>query len=373
MKNKKIIPLIVFALLIVGACKKERNATPEPAKVNTVPEFFSENTVDKYGQTSPVYTLIANNSSKISSPQDLDFNPTRQNELWIINKGIEAIGGSTVMITQPGTPGQQYDYRQDGNAWHFMSLPSAISFSNNGNWATSPNVLDANHNGGTYTGPSLWSGNLTIYAKPSGGNGSHLDMLHGSPFAMGIANEKDNIYWVFDGYNKYICRYNFNGDHGPGKDDHSNGTIHRYTEVVVKRNPTVPSHLAFDNDKRWLYIVDGGNKQILRIDITTGNKTADLPLKNEPLAEHWKIEGVNSEIVVNEGLKQPCGIEINGNRLFVTDYETGDIICYDIATKKELARINTGKPGIMGIKLGPDNKLWFVNASSSEIFRVDPN
>jgi sugar lactone lactonase YvrE len=220
----------------------------------------------------------------------------------------------------------------------------------------------------------LWSTNLDIYAQPSNGNGSHMDMLHGSPFSMGIENEKDNIYWVFDGYNRNICRYNFNNDHGPGNDNHTDGTIYRYTEVKVKRNPAVPSHMVLEKDKKWLYIVDGGNKRVLRMDITTGSKLKDLNLINEPLAQYWEMSGTVWEevIPVSFGLKQPCGIEISNNRLFVSDFETGEIICFDIEKKKELARFNTGKAGIMGIKLDTENKLWYVNASTSEVVKIEP-
>ena len=103
-----------------------------------------------------------------------------------------------------------------GTLWHFQLLWHLVKMETG---ATTSGILDANRRGGSFTGPALWSGNLDIYAKPSGGNGSHLDMLHGSPFSMGIASEKENAYWVFDGYNQHIVRYDFGGDHGPGNAD----------------------------------------------------------------------------------------------------------------------------------------------------------
>jgi hypothetical protein len=57
----------------------------------------------------------------------------------------------------------------------------------------------------------------------------------------------------------------------------------------------------------------------------------------------------------------------------VSDHETGEIICFDTHSGNELARINSGKKGIMGLKLGPDKKLYYVNASENEVRRVDPN
>ena len=134
------------------------------------------------------YDLIVNLSDQIDEPRDLDFHPN--GDLWIINTGTENSGGSTVKVLSPGLAGQTDLWEQDGNAWHFMSLPSGIAFSNNGNFATSTSVLDANHQGGSFTGPALWSSDPLIYAKPSGGNGSHLDMLHESPYCMGICSEE---------------------------------------------------------------------------------------------------------------------------------------------------------------------------------------
>ena len=88
----------------------------------------------------------------------------------------------------------------------------------------------------------------------------------------------------------------------------------------------------------------------------------------------WEINGVKYEEIIpaSFGLKQPCGIEINGNRLFISDFETGEIICFDIESRKELARFNTGKVGIMGIKIDADNKLWYVNAVANEVVKLEP-
>ena len=370
MKTAKILAISIMSSMIFNACKKEKKEVPTPAN-NSIPEFYS--TSEKL---TPKFTVIANFTTGISNPQDLDFNPTRLGELWVINKGTESSGGSTVMFSNAGTPLQTNDFRTDGNAWHFMSLPSALSFSSTGNWATSPSVLDANHKGGSFTGPTLWSGDLNIYAKDAGPktNGSHLDMLHESPYSMGIESEKDNVYWVFDGYNQNIVRYDFVADHGPGNSNHSDGKVHRYSEVSVTKNPLVPSHTVLDKNKKWLYIVDGGGKKIIRMDITTGAKFGNLSQTNETLAEYWEIVDAAWEVVlpVSFGLKQPCGIDIKDNHLFVSDYETGEIICIDINNSAEIGRINTGKPGIMGIKIGPDGKLWYVNSTSSQVFRVDP-
>ena len=161
------------------------------------------NLIDGYVGITPLQTVIANSGDGILVPRDLDFHPTLSNyELWVILKSTEGNGGKTVKISNAGQGGQTELVQQDGNAYHFMSLPTGIAFSENGNFSTSPGVYDANHGSGApFTGPTLWSSDPAIYAQPSGGNGSHLDMLHESPYSMGVAHESDNVFWVNDGNN----------------------------------------------------------------------------------------------------------------------------------------------------------------------------
>ncbi|MCB9290730.1 MAG: choice-of-anchor J domain-containing protein [Lewinellaceae bacterium] len=332
------------------------------------------NKIDEFLSAEPVFQVIATAADQLSRPTDLDFFPILgKNELWVVNQRTETSGGSTVTFYNVGTSSQTTLYRVDGNAWHFMSLPTGIAFGDNLNWATSPGVQDANHGGGTFTGPTLWSSDPEIYAQPSGGNGSHLDMLHGSPYSMGIAHETGNVYWVTDTWNEHLVRYDFVEDHGPGNDDHADAMVRRYQEVEVRRDGDVPSHLVLDKTTGWLYIVDNGTGRILRLDINSGNVAANLPLINEPLAEHSRMENVNWEVIVDEGLDHPCGIEVMENRLLVSDYGSGDIIIYNIDNAfAEMGRINTGAPGITGIKVGPAGNIWYTNRTQNRLTKVVP-
>jgi len=334
------------------------------------------NIIDDYIGVAPILTVIGNSADGVSVPRDLDFHPIlTRNELWVINKSTENSGGETVKFTNAGQAGQTSLLQQDGNAWHFMSLPTGIAFSDNENFATSPGVYDANHNGGApFTGPTLWSSDPLIYAQPSGGNGSHLDMLHQSPFSMGICHEADNIFWVFDADGGDPVRYDFKEDHGPGNDDHSDGIIRRYEGLNLSADPTyhVSSHLVLDKENGMLYIVDTNNDRILKMDINTGTQTANLS-QYEAVAEYTLYSGATWSVFVNSGLVTPSGIDIIENRLLVSDFASGDIIIYDISgtTGVELGRVVTGTPGIMGIKIGPDGKIWYVNATTNEVIRID--
>lgn len=336
------------------------------------------NMIDQYLGAATVMNQIAGTSNQINSPTDLDFHPVLSNmELWVTNKGTEASGGSTVTIYEAGEPSQTSIYKQDGNAWHFMSLPSGLAFSENGNWANSPGVYDANHNGGgAFTGPSLWSSDMTIYAEPSGGNGSHLDMLHASPYCQGIAAEKDNVFWVFDGFSSDIVRYDFVEDHGPGNDYHGDAIIRRYSEDQLSRDVTgtVVSHLILDENKQWLYVVDHGNQRVIRIDITTGSDIGTTPLytSNEPVEEYIAINGYTQELVI-DGLLKPAGIDVIEDRLIVSENNSGEIIIYDISSMPalELGRIQTGFNSVQGIKIGPDGNIWFVDQNTNGVYRAD--
>ena len=172
------------------------------------------NKIDDYTKATHSMTIIANSSNGILQPRDLDFHPIlTRNEMWVVLQSTEMIGGKTAKISKVGDPCQNVLVQKDGNAYHFMSMPTGIAFSNNGNFCTSPGVLDANHttNSATdhFTGPALWSSDPLIYAMPSGGNGSHLDMLHQCPYAMGVAWEKENVFWIYDAYNYdlMICEF----------------------------------------------------------------------------------------------------------------------------------------------------------------------
>tara|TARA_B110000902_G_C14269877_1_gene572733 strand:- start:334 stop:2355 length:2022 start_codon:yes stop_codon:yes gene_type:complete len=336
------------------------------------------NYIDGYINEIVTIDQVAGSSNQISSPTDLDFHPVLTNqELWVINKGTENSGGSTVTINNAGEAGQTSLYKQDGNAYHFMSLPTGIAFSQNGNWANSPGVYDANHDGGSaFTGPALWSSDMSLYAQPSGGNGSHLDMLHVSPNSQGIAAENENVFWVFDGYTSDIVRYDFAEDHGPGNDFHGDAIIRRYSDDVVTMDPTeqAVSHLVLDEAQQWLYVVDNGNQRVIRIDITTGSDAGGAPNypQTEAVIEYSEFTGYTQEDVVT-GLDRPAGIDVIDNRMIVSEYGTGEIIIYDISVMPavELERISTSLSSVQGIKIGPKGRIWFVDQNTNGVYKLE--
>lgn len=337
------------------------------------------NIIDSYlGVANYLFEEFGSAGDGLDKPTDLDFHPVLiRKELWVINKKTEANGGSTTTYYDAGEPNQTSETREDGNNWHFMSLPTGIAFGENENFANSPGVYDANHDGGTpFTGPALWSSDPAIYAQPSGGNGSHLDMLHESPECQGIAHEIDNVYWVFDGYSSDLVRYDFAEDHGPGNSYHSDAIVKRFSDDQVVKDPNdkIVSHLVLDKATGWLYVVDHGNDRVIRIDINSGNQGGTPPFVGGEALHHYSYTtGYTQETVVISGLAKPAGIDIVEDRMIVSDYETSDIIIYDISSVPavELGRINTGATGIMGVKIGPEGRIWYVDYDANKLYRVE--
>ncbi len=347
--------------------------------INVVPGV--PNIIDSYVGITPVITQIGNAADMLDKPSDLDFHPDlSRKELWVVNKRIRSQGGSVTVFSDAGDPGQTDLQRVDGNAWHFMALPTAIAFSGNSNFGTSQGVYNANGQLGTeanpFTGPSLWSSDLNIFAQNAGPgtNGSHLDMLHETPSGQGMANESGNAFWINDGNTGDLVRYDFAEDHGPGNDYHGDGIVHRYPGVGVTKDPNnkVSSHLVVSEG--WVYSVDYGNNRVFRVELGTGTVGGTPAFaQTEALAEYANVTGYTMNDVVTTGLVEPSGIDIIEDRMLVSDYNTGDVIIYDISSMPatELGRIATGATGIMGVKIGPNGKIWYVDYDANTVNRID--
>ena len=338
------------------------------------------NIIDQYINGQPVLNVVADSDEDLLVPRDLDFHPDPdRNELWVINKDVPSTGGSTVTFFNAGAPDMSYMWKRDPNAWHFMSLPTALAMGDNGFFATCPGIFDANQNGGDpFTGPSLWSADTSIYADVIYGPlGSHFDMLHVTPNSQGMAHERWNRYWVVDGFNGDIVMNDFTVDHGPGNSWHGDAIIRRYADFTITKDPNdhIVSHTVFDKATGWLYVVDHGGQRVLRLD-TQGGTVAGPGNYGpwESYAEYSMVSGYAWDVVVNTGLVQPAGIDVIGDRLLVSDHANGDIVIYDISTMPavELGRVATGNAGLMGIRIGPDGRIWGVNATTHQLVRVDP-
>ena len=288
-------------------------------------------------------------------------------------------GGSTVIFQDAGLNSQSSEYRKDSYSRHFMHTASSLSFDNQGFFANTLECQDANNNSnGFFSGPTLWDSNLSVYAEVNQNGpllGSHLDMIHQSPYSMGIEYAGiGNVYWVFDGYHSSVVRYDFATPHEFGGHDHSDGKVWRYDEVDISRQEGVPSHMVLDDTSSFLYIADTGNQRILKFNVNSGNYSYDLSPYGESLAEYYMMENAEWEVYISQDLVKPSGIDIYNDRLVVSDYDSGNIIIYDISISPpiELGRINTGNENnIMGIKIDSNQKIWYVNYNDNNVVRID--
>ena len=329
-----------------------------------VPQFGSD--------TTRVMTVIATATQGLNKPTDLAFNPDIPEQLWTVNQGFNG----TIMFVHPGANNQTIDKRIDSYSSHFMSNVSSITFGDRTfkDKITFATCQDSRNGGNDFMGPTLWPSDLSIYARVNQNGpllGSHIDMLHQSPLCKGITHDKDNVFWVTDGKNGHVVRYDFAKDHGPGHDDHSDGIVRRYPEAKFTAVTGITGHLVLDKASSWLYVADTGGGRVYKMNTLTGTKGRNLQPQGEPLHEFSEWKGITQQVLLT-GLNHPAGITIHSHYLFVSLNGTGEIVAYDLDDSKEAARIQTGAKGISGLTVGPDEKLWFVDTAANKVIRIDP-
>ncbi|MEZ4438156.1 MAG: hypothetical protein R3B72_03665 [Polyangiaceae bacterium] len=318
-------------------------------------------------------TLVGTAADGLNRPRDLAFHPQRPGEVWVVNQAIDG----TVIFFDAGGEAQTSELRIDYYAAHFMDGVSSIAMGAADTFATcqeSRNTWNGQQAPDDFMGPTLWPADLSIYGKANqsqgGLLGSHLDMLHESPWCMGIAHDHANVYWVFDGRHGDVVRYDFQAPHIVGGDDHSDGIIRRYDDVSVTRVADVPSHLELDAATGWLYVADTGSGRVLRLDTASGQNAGSLSPTGEWVAEYSRVQGATVEVFAS-GLGEPSGLALHDGRLFVGDHQSGTIVVFDLAGA-ELARLETGASELMGLTVGPQGRLWYVDGGADQLVRVDP-
>ena len=192
---------------------------------------------------------------------------------------------------------------------------------------------------------------------------------------MGIAWEKENAYWAFDGSDSSIVRYDFVDDHGAGYDDHSDGIIARYVMGSVSRVADVPSHMVFDQDTALLYIADTGNNRIAVLDTTSGNRGNNLPM-SESVAAHYRVIDADMWTLLEGekvGMSQPSGLALVEETLLVTDHDTGYIFAFSLEGELlDWLDTELGSEALMGITARSLEDVWLVNARRNEVLRLRP-
>jgi len=356
-------------------------------------------TIAEAGRTSHSYveqfgagfdeTVIATASDSLNVPRDLEFHPgaTRQNELWVINRATD----SMTIIQNAGLGSQSSLNRADSNRNHFMEEPSAFAFGQYhsefdyifASAQETRNTFNGQASPNNFMGPALWPSSLSHFAmenqQQGGPLGSHLDMLHESPNGMGIAHDSGNAYWYNDGYYDELVWYDFVSDHDTGGEDHADGKVRRYSEISLTRNANIPGHMILDKANGILYIADTGAGRVVWVNTddptTTSANIYNDGTRMETLAEYSRISGVEWGVLAT-GLSSPSGIALTGDTLFVSQNGNKKITAYDLSADGKsgthLETVQTNANSIMGLEVGPNDKLWFVDAGKNQVVRLDP-
>lgn len=328
------------------------------------------------------------------SATDLDFNPVREGELWVTvreyyddtlscdddspagDPACAQLEGKILFFEDATVDDPNGRLRVDPNGWHFLRRPPAIAFGPNDTFATCGEARTGNfeNNPPDYIGPTMWSSDPNIFGNLIGedANGSHLDMLHSSPFCVGIAHDADNAYFVFNGQLGSVDRYDFNAPHPPGADDHSDGELTRYVEGRLTRLPNVPGHMVVDDESNLMFIADTGGARIVAFDVTSGEPGHDIP-SNDPLQIHHAMVGVElMEVVAPGTLERPAGVALHPEGILVTDNATSAVHVFS-TSGQERGRLDTDLPEgtLGGVVMGPDGRIYLADLLGGRVFRLE--
>ena len=331
--------------------------------------------------------IVVDGTDGLDEPRDLEFHPgaNRSDELWVVNR----IDDSMIIVHDTGLANQTVEERLDSHRYHFMEEVSAIAFGSYhpefdyqfGTAQESRNTYNNQASPNDFMGPALWPSSLDHFAREHQNDsllGSHIDMLHESPLGMGMAHDSGNAYWYFDGFYGNLVYYDFQMDHDTGMDDHSDGIVRRHSDIQLSRYPGVPGHMELDHDTGILYIADTGNNRVLWVDTldTTVNVTSmmDDPSRLEPLQEYSRV--LDREYgVLATGISRASGIAIENGNLFVSSNGNGSISAFNLSAdgkSGELTEVvQTSANSIMGLEIGHDSKLYYVDAGNDTVVRLD--
>lgn len=315
----------------------------------------------------PALTVVL--AKDLQRPTALAFHP-RDGSIWILNYD----GDSTTVVTGTATPRPTIGVFRDYSD-HYLNNPTAIAFSPTRNEHATAGDTRNDYNGryraNDFMGPTLWLSRLMEF---DGGTRSHIDMVHHSPLAMGIAAGRDSKrreYWIFNGQAGSIDRYFFNAPHRPGGNDHRDGRTYRYAPNQLQRVEGVPGHVAFDPVSRLLYVADTGGGRVAALDTRAPLGTArrippthgETPLQ---LIPNQRLRTVAS------GFERPAGLLLARGRLVVGDYATGVLTVLRLDGTVE-SRFDTGlgANALTGLALGPDGGLYFLDARGNRLLRLD--
>jgi hypothetical protein len=314
-------------------------------------------------------TIISSPADGLAFPTDLEFKPGVERELWVTNRADFSI----VVYQDAGRSSQLSMKFQGPNGQHFLAKPAALAFGADGTFATAQQENGVTQPGdpvdGSFMGPTLWKSDLGSF---DAGDASHLDMLHNSPLASGIAWESGNSYWVFDGTHGSLTYYRFNQPHVPGGTDHSDGQIYRYVDGELGYENSIPSHVVWDASAAKVYAADTANGRIVRLDPGPATQGGELG-PNYDSAEMTNMIGAELVTLVDgmtlePSMTKPSGLELVDGILFVTDPIESRVYGFDLDGRL-LDWLDTGlAPGsLLGMAFDEEGSMYIVDAVENQV------
>ncbi len=334
-----------------AASPGEIDAAPQP----TAPELGTGD----HGPASVTLVTVLG-STDLATPMDVEVDPM-SGALWVINQGDDSW---TVLLD--GTVKRRF--RDDSS--HFFRRPSSLAFARNGERALAT-CQESTNGGDMFMGPVAWTSQMGPF---EGGTASHYDMLHESPNCMGIAWQRDHIWWVFNGTNGVIDKVNFHGWHpdtstGLGGMDHSDGEYFRYASARVMRVAGVHSGMVVHDG--WLYVADTGNRRIAKLD--AADRTGSLMDSRFDEVPMRSVPGQLENVVAAGTLDRPSGLVVRNGLLYVSDAGTGKLYAFDTAgTVVNWLDTGLGAGHVGGLGFTADGKLLFTDPTGHRLYRIDP-
>ena len=243
------LPTALLALAVFGCSSEPIKDAETPEAGETTAAAAERVATETLGKGSPASNSVVELYQPALrvplSATSLAFNRATPNELWLTLRqfpsgkacterdpsGCAALPGVVAILSEATGPEPQVEIKEDGNSWHFMRRPTAIAWGDGELFATCGEARTDNFEDLEipYAGPALWSSNPEIFGvEPTRDqNGTHLDMLHETPYCMGVAHESGNAYWAVNGEVGSLDRYDFHAPHQIGGEDHDDGEVYR--------------------------------------------------------------------------------------------------------------------------------------------------
>lgn len=306
--------------------------------------------------------------SSLGNPRDLAFHPDNEWQLWVAcadDDGVVVIDG----LDDGDVDG---DRRSGANSVHFLANPTALAFGDAGTMVTAHDEDEVTQTGtpANFMGPTLWPSDPDRF---EGGHSSHLDMLHNSPNSVGAAAAGGNDYWIYDGAHGALALYKFNGDHGEGGSDHSDGELYRYLDGELGYAEDTASHIVLDDVTGLLYAADTENNQIVVLDTDSGEEGSRIS-PNYDGGRQRQMDDADAWVLIEGAdfdLEAPSGVELHEDLLWVSDNETGRIAAFTLDGELvDWLDTELDSGALMGMAFAPDGSLFLTDAKDEAVLRL---